>query len=291
MLRLDVSNLTRTDEEVAALGSHANRAHYESCIDRDAIVTGPTGIIARLVTGCLDPDLVKRTADHFRTVHGLPSNRGSIIGPDAMMNRERAGGSLGFIKEVPKSIIKKMKERKEFSDFLGWFDKSQTGDRFSYCRETAWSLENPEVLEAARPFVKRVDEVYRDELPHEWQAQREFMERVHPNFKFINSVYSTVTVNRNIRATYHRDKDDFRGGMGNLVVLVGGDGGELVIPKYRIAFAPRPTDVLLMNVHEVHGNLPIIGERLTAVLYAREHMHECVDGYTGTDDDLPGGLF
>lgn len=293
MLRLAIApDLMRTDAEVAALGSYANRAHYEYFIDQDAFVVGPNGVIARLVTGCLDPDLVNETAKHFRTVHGEPSNRGSIIGPGAMMYRERASdGGLAFIKEVPRSIIKKLRHQNTFTDFLGWMDASTRGDRFPYCRETAWSLEYQEVLEAARPFVKAVDDVYRDELPHQWREQREFMDRVSADFKFNDSVFSTVTVNRNLRTAYHTDKEDFRGGMGNLVVLEGGNGGALVMPKYRIAFAPQPTDVLLMNVHEMHGNLAFVGERLTAVLYAREHIDECEDNYRATEADIPKELF
>jgi hypothetical protein len=72
--------------------------------------------------------------------------------------------------------------------------------------------------------------------------------------------------------------------MGNLVVLEGGNGGALVMPKFRIAFSPQPTDVLLMNVHEMHGNLMFTGERLTAVLYARKHIHEC-GSETGANKD------
>jgi hypothetical protein len=276
MYRLAIApDLMRTDAEVKALGGHANRAHYEYLIDQNAIVVGPTGVIARLVTACLAPDLVKRTAEYFRTVHADGGNRGSIVGPGALMNRERKDRTLGFTKEVPKSIIKKMRERNEATDFLGWMDASRTGSRFPYCRETGWSLESPEVLEAARPFVEAVDHVYRDELREHWLCQRTFIARASADFKFNDSVFSTVTVNRNKRTAYHKDSGDFRGGMGNLVVLEGGNGGELVMPQYRLAFAPQPTDVLLMNVHEVHGNLPFKGERLTAVLYAREHIDQC----------------
>jgi hypothetical protein len=274
-------------------GEHANANDYQYFFDYDKQVWGEEGLVAHLVTGCLDERLVEDTAKFFRTVHGDAKNRGSIVGPGAMMNRERASdGTLGFTKEVPPAIIQKMREENTFTDFLGWFDKSHVGDRFDYCRETGWSLEDPEVLEAARPFVQAVDDVYRKCLHEHWQRQREFMDKVLPDFKFNNSVFSTVTVNRNFRTTYHRDKYDFRGGMGNLVVLEGGEdrAGAIVLPRYRVAFAPRPTDVLLMNVHELHGNLPIEGkERLTAVLYAREHLDEC-ELYKATNEDFPETL-
>jgi hypothetical protein len=96
--------------------------------------------------------------------------------------------------------------------------------------------------------VEAVEQVYKDELPELWQEQYDFMKNVSKDFKFSNSVYSTLTVNRNKRTTYHYDAGDFRGGMGNLIVLEGGEGGGLVLPRYRIAFFPQPGDVLLMNV-------------------------------------------
>jgi hypothetical protein len=273
-------------------GEFANPAHYQYFFDYDKEVWGEEGLVARLVIGCLDEKLVEETAKYLRTVHGDGSNRGVGVGKGAMMYTERPDKTLGFTQRVPKSIIEGMRERGEFTDFLGWMDKSKTGDRFDYCRETNWSLDDPEVLEAARPFVKAVDEVYRKYLPEQWQKQRDFMDKVLPDFKFNDSVFSTVTVNRNKRFIYHRDKYDFRGGMGNLVVLEGGDdrAGAIVMPRYRVAFAPRPTDVLFMNVHELHGHLPLNGvERVSAVLYAREHLDEC-EVYKATDDDLPENL-
>jgi len=92
-------------------------------------------------------------------------------------------------------------------------------------------------------------------------------------------MFSTVTVNLNLACAYHTDDGDFRGGIGNLVVLELDDdeSGIWVMPRERIAFIVRPTDCLLMNVHHMHGNLPLTqgGTRLTAVLYARECINRC----------------
>jgi hypothetical protein len=270
------SQLCRSDAEVASLrGEFANRAHYDYLIEEDAYVVGPDGVIARLVTNCLSQSLVRDTTAQFMHVRGDASGRPSVVGKGAMMNRIRKDGTMGHTMAVPATIIKEMRAQNTFTDFLGWMDASKTGDRFPECRQTGWSTRKPEIHEAAYPFVREVSRVYREELPDHWQSQREFMARALPAWKFVGSEYSTVTVNRNLRTTYHYDDGDFRGGMGNLVVLAGGETGAVVMPKFRIAFLPRPTDVLLMNVHELHGNLPFIGERLTAVLYARERIDEC----------------
>jgi hypothetical protein len=267
--------MCRSDAEVASLHyDFANPAHYEYLIDEDALVVGPDGVIARLVTNCLNPKLVRDTAAQFMKVHGDASGRPSVVGKGAMMYRFRKDRTLGHTKEVPSTIIKQMQAQNTFTDFLGWMDASNKGDRFPECRQTGWSVNDPEIHEAAYPFVREVARVYREELPGHWQAQAEFMKSVGQQWRF-DDTYTTLTVNRKKRTTYHYDGNDFRGGMGNLVVLKGGETGALVMPRFRVAFLPRPTDVLLMNVHEMHGNLPFVGERLTAVLYARERIDQC----------------
>jgi hypothetical protein len=56
----------------------------------------------------------------------------------------------------------------------------------------------------------------------------------------------------------------------SVITVVGGNytGGELCFPRYRIAFALRPGDVLFFPGQELlHGNLPINGNRLSVVCY------------------------
>ena len=69
-----------------------------------------------------------------------------------------------------------------------------------------------------------------------------------------------------------------QGGLGNLVVLDGGDdeSGAMVMPTERVCFLVRPGDILFMNVHALHGNLALNGmERLATVLYARQRIDKC----------------
>lgn len=105
------------------------------------------------------------------------------------------------------------------------------------------------------------------------------MRHVSQDFKYKDSIFTTVTVNLIVRRAYHTDDDDFREGVGNLVVLELGrdESGILMMPRERVAFLVRPTDCLLMKVHHMCGNLPLTvgGTRLTAVLYARQDTNEC----------------
>jgi len=64
-------------------------------------------------------------------------------------------------------------------------------------------------------------------------------------------------------------------------------GCHLVFPRYRVAVNYQEGDVLLANVHEVHGNTPLLNpdgsvpilgrepERLVCVFYYQEKMEQC----------------
>ena len=260
-----------TPAEAAMLhGHYANVADFvHGPFDEDCWIfasNAPGGIAARLVTECLNTP--KKTIESLGTVRGELSNRG--LGAP-LMYRERPNGSFGHRTEVPPSI-----RVPGDSNFLGWFDK--TGSEL-LCRPTAWSLERPDILEISRDLERDVHRVYREELPHHWKDQMEFMKCVSPNFRYLDSPYSTITINKDVRFPYHYDMFDFPGGLGNLVVLDGGDdqAGVMVMPEIRCAFLVRPGDLLFMDVHQLHGNLPLTPgvPRLTGVFYARAKIHLC----------------
>jgi hypothetical protein len=268
-LKLRDQDLLSEAETKKLHGQYANHADYvHGPFDQDCVVYSPTapgGIAAKLVTGCLTTPT--STVELFRTVKGDLSNRALGL---PLMYRERPDRSYGHTKEAPPSV-----RVAGNSNFLGWYDK--TG-REPSCRPTAWSLDCPDILEISRDFEREVHRVYREVLPRHWKEQMSFMKNASPAFKYLNSVYSTITVNHNVRVPYHYDRGDFAGGLGNLVVMDGGEeeSGAMVMPTERICFIVRPGDILFMNVHALHGNLALNGkERLTTVLYARQKIDQC----------------
>jgi hypothetical protein len=260
-----------TEEETARLhGQYANEADYvHGPFDEECTVfapNGPHGLAVKLVTNCLSTP--QETVEFFRTVNGEITNRGLGV---PLMYRERKDGTFGHTKDVPPSLI-----IPGDSNFLGWSDKTPREDS---CRPTAWSLARPDILEISRDFERNVHRVYREEVPYHWQEQWDFMKGVSPNFKYLNSVYNQITINKDVRFPYHYDMGDFIGGLGNLVVLDGGDdeSGVIVMPQIRCSFLVRPGSILFMDVHQLHGNLPLTPgkPRLTQVLYAKERIHLC----------------
>jgi hypothetical protein len=281
--------------ELAALrGTLPTPELYEgNLIDEDAKVTvRGDGVLARLVRNALPEKLVKTSAERLRTVHGDLTNRGSVVYRGSMMGRNQADGSYGDTKVVLQSMIELLAEQNARvglpppqSSFLGYYDKPvrkrsiRETARQPSCRETAWTLARPDIFAISEPLAREVEYVNKTEDNASWKKQRDFMRSVSQDFKYLDSIYSTMTVNLDLQCALHTDAGDFRGGLGNLVVLELGreDSGILVMPRERVAFLVRPRDVLLMDVHHLHGNLPLTlgGTRLTLVLYARERINKC----------------
>jgi hypothetical protein len=91
----------------------------------------------------------------------------------------------------------------------------------------------------------------------------------------------------NFQTTVHTDKGDDSEGFGNLAVIERGkySGGETCFPQYGIGVNVRTGDVLYMDVHHPHANLPIILEspdakRLSIVCYLRKSIWDQTKGKT-----------
>jgi hypothetical protein len=222
----------------------------------------------------------------LRTAATKADNRGLAAGridkdrdkvqnrPIAVASRARAKplkldgtvSNTSYAKEVPSGII-------------GYFDRYQ---RIPYCRLTAFNLNKPEKFQAALPFIRAVDRAFLDTVPDRYAAQKAVIERTHPDFFISGTAFTTITVNRNWQTAVHQDAGDYKPGFGVMSVLEAGEyrGGYLVFPQYRVAVDMRSRGVCMADVHEWHGNTPLVGkpgqfERISCVFYYRENMHRC----------------
>lgn len=166
-------------------------------------------------------------------------------------------------------------------DTFGVMGFADRAPRFPYCRLTAYSLNNPDKFNEALPYVRSVDRAFAEYMPERYQAQKEAVEKTDPNFYISGTVFTTVTVNLSWQTAVHTDKGDYAPGFGVLSVIRKGkySGGYFVLPKYGVGVDMKTGGVLLVNVHEWHGNTPIYPhgrfERLSQVFYYRENMMEC----------------
>jgi hypothetical protein len=187
--------------------------------------------------------------------------------------RTRKDGSKGNRSEVPD--LPHLKGAK--NGIAGFYSDRQSGTLA--CRLTSFATHDWQQFEEVLPLTRKVDEMFRTYCPERYAAQAEAKSRIDQRFVIPGTVFTTVTINLNFRTAAHLDEGDFHDGFGALTLLTAGEfsGGELAFPRYRIAVDYRMQDILLCDVHEVHGNLPIVGipesyARLALVFYLRANM-------------------
>jgi hypothetical protein len=166
------------------------------------------------------------------------------------------------------------------SGVMGSMDRNA---RFPYCRTTSWNNANPEKFAKAIPLIQTISGVFEKEVPERWKAQKQKCDTTAEEWVIPNTVFTTITVNKNWQTAVHKDQGDLAEGFGVMSAFSAGGyaGCYLVFPKYRVACDMRTGDVILCDVHEWHGNTPLVPkegvphERISCVFYYRENMMKC----------------
>ena len=195
-------------------------------------------------------------------------------------NRGSASGATKFnVKDNPKV----------YSTITGYFDRWSPKQKFLFkklgiktpieVRETMFLSDHPDKFKKMIPFVQKIDALYKKLVPNQYKKQ--YAKAKETYFKIGNTCFTTMTTNINFQTTIHKDTGDDEEGFGNLAVIERGKytGGETCFPQYGIGVNVREGDILFMDVHEWHANLPIVKdnpnvERLSVVCYLRRKVWE-----------------
>lgn len=246
-------------------GKKLKRDQIKTIIDHDADVFTTDGrLLLRFRKGVLN----KSHADAFYEniidfANKETSNRGIASG-----SKKRSAGSNPKIK----SNI--------FGYFDGWSPRqkmifTQKGHKIPIAiRECTFNRDNPEKYQKTIPLIEDIDAQYKKLAPEYYEKQLKKANQTH--FRISKTSFTTVTTNVNWQSTLHTDKGDDPEGFGNLAVLERGkyEGGETCFLQYGIGVDVRMGDVLFMDVHQYHANLPILlkekdATRLSIVCYLR----------------------
>lgn len=181
-----------------------------------------------------------------------------------------------------------LKQNKKInSSILGYYDKWGPIHKYYFktlnmkkpveVRNTAFSHKYPEKMKHVMPLLNSIDLLYKKLLPTYYKKQ--YNKAKETEFKLGKTAFTTITTNVNFKTTIHKDMGDDINGFGNLAVIERGTykGGETCLPRYGIGVDVREGDLLFMNVHEWHGNLPIYDKskdavRMSIVCYLRENV-------------------
>lgn len=182
------------------------------------------------------------------------------------------------------------------SNIIGYYDKLSPSQKRTFrlkgkslpkitVRATRFTANYPDKFNKTIPLIKEIDKYYKKYIPENYKKQKNKAKQT--PFHIDNTSFTTVTTNVNYQTSVHTDKGDDPEGFGNLVVIENGkySGGETCFPQYGIGVNVRSGDILYMDVHQPHGNLPIICEnedvkRLSIVCYLRKSIWEQTKGKT-----------
>jgi len=176
---------------------------------------------------------------------------------------------------------------KVMSNIFGYFDRWAPAQKVIFrklgkkpevsVRECRFNQDHPEKYKKTIPLIQDIDALYAKLTPEQYKLQRKKANETH--FKIPNTSFTTVTTNVNYQTATHTDKGDDDEGFGNLAVIEHGKytGGETCFPQYGLGVDVRTGDILFMDVHQPHSNLPIVKKeedtiRLSIVCYLRKKV-------------------
>lgn len=162
---------------------------------------------------------------------------------------------------------------------VGYMDASAM---VRYCRKTAFAKNYFDQFKEGIPFVKKVDDLYRELCPLYYDKQKAMADKTNRNYVIQDTSFTTVTVNKNFQTACHKDQGDYQDGMGNLCVYREGsfEQGYFCLPEFKVAVDMQNCDMLFVDVHRWHGNLAFRNcspdwLRISFVMYYREYMYQC----------------
>lgn len=195
-----------------------------------------------------------------------------------LISRNR-GVAAGKENPVINGVNQSAKGWEVASGIVGNFERTV---RMPYCRKCAWNAANPEAFEALMPMTREVNALFRRDVPDRWAVQKSYADRTSPDFVIPETVFTTLTVNKNFRTACHKDAGDLEAGFSCLSVIRQGlfKGANLVLPAWRIAVKLDTYDVVMFDAHEFHGNTQLVkltpdAQRCSVVYYFREKMIHC----------------
>jgi len=266
-----------TEKETKDLhGKFADSSHYNKIIDYDCdcyTLTGKPLFFFR--KKYIKEEVIFEAYKSMKKAATKTDNRGDASGGERKLSLDSEGKKTKIFRTFVPGTNEILTVN---SGVAGYFDRSA---HFDFCRTTAFNKRNLDKFKKALPLIEAVNRGFEELVPGRYKKQKGMAKATHPNYVIGNTAFTTVTVNKDYRTTFHTDDGDYSEGFGNLVAYCKDiEPALLVLPRYKIAIDLRTCDLLLLDVHQYHGNTEIIKKtkdavRLSFVMYYRENMWKC----------------
>lgn len=269
------------------MGSFLDENSFDELINYDCDVFDISGVLlAKFRKNVLNKQKLIDCVENTRSSIIKMDNRGIASGK---VVPEKTKGTLksNNVENFKLKLIKKNGEESKFkvgnqvlNGLIGYMDRTVM---MPYCRKTAFTKNEFEKFEKAIPFIQEVNQKFKELIPEKWKIQNEHAKATNKNYIISDTSFTTVTINKDFQTAVHKDAGDLKQGFGNLSCYKtkGCKGGYFVLPQWRVAFDLDNCDLLLVDVHQWHGNTPITkeieeDERISFVMYYRENTIKCL---------------
>lgn len=247
-------------------------SNYDELFDEDVTVYRQDGSpLLVLLKKALDPQKAANAWQTLKKINTRTSNRSVASGIKAIQNK-KMDGTLAGTSEVPIGWEVK-------SAIVGSFERTI---RMPFARKCSWNAQHPEKFANVFPVLAQCSDLFRQHVPDRYSVQKDYCDRTNQDWIIPDTVYTTLTVNKNFRTACHKDAGDLEAGFSNMFVIKDGvwSGGNLVLPNWRLACKLDNLDFIMFDAHEFHGNTQIAkvsknATRCSVVCYYREKMVHC----------------
>ena len=255
----------------------AKKTDYDHIIDYNCSVHNKLGKpVLFFVKNYIEPSILKTAYESMKNAASPTDNRGSASGGERKFAKDKNGKLTKITRTYIPGTDKLLKVN---SGVAGYFDRAAHLD---FCRTTAYNQKHLDRFQNALPLIKTVDKGFKELVPERYKKQKEMIMATDPNYRIADTAFTTITINKDYRTAYHYDDGDYPLGFGNLVAYCRDiEPMYLVLPRYGVAVHLDTNDLLLVDVHELHGNTEFIPNganpvRLSFVMYYRENMWKCL---------------
>lgn len=253
-------------------GEAPGERDYDQMLESPVSVYDPQGnIVVRVIN--LATKGTKLAYDAINS-YIYPSKARQVASSGATSYVKKKDGSVSSTTQLPPHLA-------PLTSVGGYLDRQS---RVPYAHATMLCRDHPDKWKQVLPFIRSVDEIFKEYAPEKYIIQKCVAEEVPREWIIGRTAFSTITMNKNFSIRYHRDANDLKEGLGVMSHLSLGtyEGGQLVIPRFRIAIDLKHRDVVLFDVGQVHGVVPLSGSwgrfnRITVVHYLRENLLRCGD--------------
>lgn len=263
--QLRISELRKGDWEK----KHLKLSDVSKVVDESCEIFGPDGKrAAMLVRNCVSQENLRTAWFHLKDYNPSTSNRGTASGLTAL--RKRRDGTLSKT-HIGKTVN---------SGVMGFYDRYP---RIPFCRKCAFNQQHPEKFASMLPLFRDVSNMFYSFWPEKWAVNKTHIDKTHADFVIPETVFTTVTVNKNYQTACHRDPRNLENSISTMLVIHDGriEGGELILPEYDVALRFRSGDLVWFeNTKMLHANAPIVklsstAQRCSLVFYYRKDMCKC----------------